>query len=245
MKKPLILLLLLVFSILLYAQDGVFLSKIKLTDGSELNVVILENVPGKYVKIRLPGNSEATIDYSNIVSIKHQNYSYKPEFALSPGWHFTGSFGVLFGRATTDGSVRSGTAISGTANYRLKPFLSVGIGIEPTILFVNDGYLLLPTFVRLGGSFSEKKVVPIYFIDAGWSFAKSNSGQGEFINAEGGYFVRPGIGLRFNKLLFTLGYQVQKVTTTSEFNSWWNGSNQLTTEVRTMKNMMLSIGYNF
>lgn len=229
----------------LWAQEGVFLSKIKLIDGSELNVVIIENNPGKYVKIRLPGNEVAIIDYKNIISIKHQDYNYKPDFVLPQGWHFTGSFGVLFGRASKDGPVRSGMAIGGTANYRIKPFFSVGVGIEPTVLFVSDGYLLLPTFIRIGGSFAEKKVAPIYFIDAGWSFAKSNSGQGEAVSVEGGYFVRPGIGLRFSRVNIILAYQLQKVTTTSQYDIWWDGTNQLTIEERHMKNMMLSIGYNF
>lgn len=228
------------------AQDGTFLSKIKLKDGSELNVVILENVPGEYIKIRLPGDAEAKIEYINIISIKHQNYGYKAEYKLPKGWHFSGSFGFLFGRASENGNMNSGVALGGTANYRLKPFFSVGVGIEPTLMFLNDGYLLLPTFIRVGGSFAEKKVVPIYFIDGGWSFAKSNSGQGESISVDGGWFLRPGVGLRFNNFSILLGYQLQKLTTRTEFgNWWWGGGDQLTTEERLMRNMKLNISYNF
>jgi hypothetical protein len=230
---------------LVQAQDGTFLSKIKLKDGSELNVVILENVPGKYIKIMLPGEQEATIDYKNILSIKHQNYGYKPEYILPKGWHYTGSFGFVFGKASKGGAMNSGIVLGATANYRLKPFFSIGAGIEPTLMFLNDGYLLLPTFIRVGGSFAEKKVVPVYFIDAGWSFAQSNSGQGEAISVDGGWFLRPGIGLRFNDFSILLGYQLQKITTTSEFVNWWGGGDQLITEERLTRNMSLNISYNF
>ena len=228
------------------SQEATFLSKIKLKDGSELNVVILANVPGKYIRIKLPGDEEAKIEYKNIISIKHQNYGYKTEYKLPKGWHFSGSFGFLFGRASENGNMNSGIAFGGTANYRLKPFFSVGAGIEPTLMFLNDGYLLLPTFIRVGGSLAEKKVAPIYFVDGGWSFARSNSGQDETISAEGGWFLRPGVGLRINNFSVMLGYQLQKLTTTSEFvNWWWGGGDQLTTEERLMRNMKLNFSYNF
>lgn len=245
MKKLLIILVFLMSWAFVQAQEGAFLSKIKLKDGSELSVVIIENVPGKYIKIRLPGKEEAKIEYINILSIKHKNYGYKTEYKLPKGWYYSASFGFLFGRASEWGSVNSGIAIGGAANYRFNPYLSIGVGVEPTIMFLNDGYLLLPTFLRVGGSFVEKRVSPVYFIDAGWSFAQSNNHEGE-ANVDGGWFLRPAIGLRINHFNIELGYQLQKVTTTSEFvNWWWGGGDQVVVEERLMKNMKLNISYSF
>jgi len=239
MKKALILILV-AGAIGLHAQDLKFLSKIKLKDGSELHVAILENVPGKYIKIQLPGDTEATIDYDKILSIKHKNYSYQPEFHLPGGVFFEGSTSLLFGR-TNEYSGRAGLVLGFTANYRFNSVISIGLGADPSIL---TGYLLLPIYAHFSGNFVEKRVAPVYFLDAGWSFARANKGSAEEVSTEGGWFVRPGVGMRFNKLTVSLGYQLQEITTTSDIISWWSGD-QHVVEERIMKNIVLGISLSF
>ena len=86
MKKLPILFILVYLASLAIAQDVGSQSKIKLTDGSELHVLIIENVPGNYIKVKIPGNEEATIDYKNIVSIKHKSFVYHQKFKLPQGF---------------------------------------------------------------------------------------------------------------------------------------------------------------
>lgn len=86
---------------MVYAQENTTKSKIKLTDGSELHVLIVKNVPGKYIKIKLPGNDAATIDYQNIALIKHKDFSYHEKFILPKGIYFEGGTSLLFGKTTS------------------------------------------------------------------------------------------------------------------------------------------------
>jgi len=222
-----------------WAQVGVSKSKIRLKDGSELNVVIIENVPGKYLKFKLPGNETGTIDYENIDYIKHKDFAYRSAFTLKKGLFFQGATSLLFGRASVDSGPRVGLALAVTANYRLDPHISLGVGVEPTIV---SGYFFLPMYAHISGNFSADRVALIYFIDGGWSFAGSN--DFDTIEVKGGWLIRPGFGLRINKFTITLGYQLQQFTTTSSPNFWWN-TDLVSVEKRLMKNVNFGVRFSF
>jgi hypothetical protein len=239
-KKLSSLLILIIFSAVVYAQENTTKSKIKLTDGSELHVLIIKNVPGKYITIKLPGNDAATIDYQNIALIKHKDFSYHEKFILPRGVYFEGGTSLLFGK-TTSYSARVGLAFTATVNYRFNSNISLGVGVEPTIL---TGFSTLPVFVRISGNVAERRVTPVYFLDTGWSFAKVNGETRGTINADGGWFLRPGIGLRINRFTISLAYQLQKVNTTSENFDWWGG-NQFVVEERLMKNITAGVSLMF
>ena len=235
MKKLIIILLLAVISSLAYAQEVSSQSKIKLTDGSELHVLIIENVPGKYIKIKIPGNDEATIDYSNIVSIKHKSFVYHQKFTLPKGFYMDGTFSLLFGRSSEFSSPRVGLGLGTTGNYRFNSFLSLGLGAEVNALFVDEGAFVFPIYARIGGNFVERRISPVYLLDAGWSFVNNDKDSNSSIS--GGWFARPALGLQINKFTVSVGYQLQKTTTTTENSWWWGGGDQLVVEERLMKNI--------
>jgi hypothetical protein len=223
-----------------YAQKITAKSKIKLTDGTELRALIIKNVPGMYIKIGLPGNEEATIDYQNITLIKHKDFSYHEKFILPKGIYYTGGTSLLFGKSTSY-STRVGLAFTATANYRFNSNISLGLGVEPTIL---TGYSILPVYARLSGDVYERRVSPVYFLEAGWSLVKASGETRGTVNADGGWFLRPGIGLRINRFTISLAYQLQKVNTTSEIFDWWGG-NQFVVEERLMKNIKAGVSLMF
>ena len=242
MKKLKILFVLLIVSSAVYAQDVITQSKIRLDDGSDLHVLIIENVPGKYIKIKLPGNQESIIEYQNIVSIKHKSFVYHTKFILPKGFYMDGTFGFLFGRSSEFSSTRVGIGIGVSGNYRFNSYLSLGLGTEATALSVSDGSFVFPVYVRVRGNIVERRIAPIYILDAGWSFVGKRPDDTSLV--EGGWFVRPAIGLQINKFTVSVGYQLQNITTTSENSWWWGGGDQLVEE-RLMKNIAISTSLIF
>lgn len=241
MKKLALFFIVISYALTSLAQEKVTKSKIKLVDGSELEVLIIENVPGEYIKIRLPGNEVATVSYDKITSIKHSSFKYQGKFLLKKGFHIDGSFSLLFGRSTQESEPRIGIAMGISGNYRFNSFLSLGVGVEPTALFLNGENLMLPLYARLKGSIREARVSTIYMLDVGAAFAGNN--QDIDTTVKGGWFARPSIGLRISKFAILVGYQVQELTTTRT-NSW-NVNDFTSVEKRIMKNIVFSTRLTF
>ena len=139
--RVLSLLIAILCSAAVWAQDTKNMSKVKLKDGSELHVLIIENIPGDYIKVELPGNQEATIAYSAIVSIKQDGFSYRSKYQRNDGLFWDGSFAFVFGQASQyGGSPRAGMELGASLNYRFNPYISTGIGVEPMFFFFNNDF---------------------------------------------------------------------------------------------------------
>ena len=243
MKKIKLFIASLILSSIAYSQDVITKSKIRLDDGSNMQVMIIENVPGKYIKIKLPGDQESIIDYKNIVSIKQQGFVYHGKFKLATGFYMDGSLGFLFGRSSEFSSPRVGLGVGLSGNYRFNSYLSLGLGTEATVLAISDGYMIFPLYARLRGHFIEKRIAPIYIFDAGWSFV--GKGQEDNLMIEGGWFARPAIGLQINKFAVSLGYQLQKITTTTKNSWWWGVGGDQLVEERLMRNINVTVNLIF
>ena len=226
------------------AQKRESYSKIKLKDGSELRVTVIENIPGKYVKIKFSGDQVSTLNYADIASIRHKNYVYQSRFVLPRKFYIDGSFGLIFGKVDDFGTSRVGMSISVAGNYRLNSYLSLGLGIEPSALYINSNYLLLPIYLHVTGNLAERRTSAFYMFDLGYSTADSNETDSETIAMDGGIFIRPGIGIRFNKVVVGLSYQIQKISTTRNSDLWW-GDQRTTIEERTMRNVRLGFSIIF
>lgn len=234
---------LLLVSSFAFGQESNSKSKVKLIDGSRLNVVILENYPSKYIKVQLPDNKEVTFDYSSILSIKHKEYSFYSKHIQVKGFYIEGSTSLLFGNATEYKDSRMGITLGVSANYQLNSHLSAGIGVEPTAIFISNDRLLMPVYGRFKFTTLERRVSPVFMLDTGWSF-HLNSSKEEFSTRsyDGGWYLKPSIGLQINNFTLNLGYQLQKITTTEE-NSWWSAG--ITIEERLMKNVSFTGMYRF
>lgn len=244
MMRLLTLLLFLISSQMVWSQKINNLSKVKLKDGSELNVLIVENIPGDHIKVELPGQQEATISYTEIASIKQKDFSYRTNFKRDKGFFWEGTYSFVFGQASEGGTPRAGMEIGASYNYRLNPYLSTGVGIEPMLFFINNESLLVPVFARLKVLTSKQRVTPFYTIDAGWSFA--GKPVDEVLDVEGGWFVRNTLGIQVGHFSVGIGYQLQKLTTTKEGVWWWWGSSGATTvEERLMKNVVFITSVSF
>jgi len=245
MVKKLILVLFSLSPFITAAQVEESKSKIKLTDGSEFYAVIKENHLGKHIKIVLQGNEDATISYANILYIKHKDYTYFSKYIQPKGFYIEGSTSFLFGKATAQDDFRIGVAVGVTANYHLNSYLSVGLGVEPTIIRAVNRQLLMPTYGRLRYSMLERKVTPVLMIDAGWAFALTKKEEDfRTISYDGGWYIKPSVGIQSGKFTLSLGYQLQKITSTINENNWWGNTN-VTVEERIMKNISLNGSLRF
>ncbi len=232
---------------LAFAQNKNAISKIKLIDGSQVNAVIKENHFGKYVKIILPNKEEVAIEYASILSIKHKDYSYFSKYMQTKGFYIEGSTALLFGKETKS-DPRLGFALGVTANYQVNSHLSVGIGVDPTVLLVTNESYLMPLYGRLKYNILERRISPVLFLDGGWSFSLTKKDEENFrtISYEGGWYAKPSVGIQINKFTLSVGYQLQKITTTigSNRNPLWNSIGD-TVEERTMKNISVTGSLKF
>ncbi len=240
MVKKLIIVLFLFSPFIATAQVEESKSKIKLIDGSEFYAVIKENHVGKHIKIALQGNENAAISYASILYIKHKNYSYFSKHTQPKGFYIEGSTSLLFGKATEQDDVRTGAALGVTANYQLNTHLSIGLGVAPTIIRVANQQFLMPLYGRLKYNILERKVTPVLMIDAGWAFSLTKKEEGfRTISYNGGWYAKPSVGIQSGKFTLSVGYQLQKLTSTITQNSW-RGNNNVTVEERVMKNISLN-----
>ena len=226
------------------AQNHNSLSRIKLKDGSEFTAKIIENRPGHYIKISISAGQASTISYDLIESIKDKNYRYKSKFLLPRGFYFDGNYAFLFGRSTTLSDLRVGMSLGGSANYRINPYFETGIGTEISVLYVNANYLLVPIYARISGSVAEKRISPYYQFDLGWSSASSGNEAEQDIKTKGGLFLRPAIGIRFNKVKVGISYQLQNIETSFRNGFWWGGEDR-TEEKRLMRNLTIGASIIF
>jgi len=239
--------ILLVFSLvthMVYAQKANNLSKVKLKDGAELNVLIIENLPGDYITVELPGNQQATIPYAEIISIKQREFCYHAKYTRDKGFFWEGSYSFIFGQASEGGSPRAGMQLGASYNYRINPHISTGIGIEPMFFLVNNESLLVPVFARFKAIASKYRSAPFYTLDTGWAFA--GKPVNDVLDVEGGWFLRNTLGMQIGHFSVGIGYQLQKLTTTKESEWWWRNSSGATIiEERLMKNIVFTTSITF
>jgi len=241
MIKELIFPFLLLLTSLAYAQDESLKSKIKFKDGSELHAVIKEDVPTQHVIIMLPNNEESTINYDNILTIKHKDFNYYSKYTQPKGFYIEGFSSLLFGRETENSDSRIGLSIGVSANYRLNSYLSAGIGIEPTAF--NSSNTPIPIYAHLKSNLMERKTAPVFIFDLGWLLPSTKT---DIFSTQGGWFARPALGIQTKKFTLSMGYQLQKITTTHQNRRWWWGAENLViVEERLMRNITLMTSFRF
>lgn len=226
LKKTLILsmLFLLVGSTVLVGQQDAYLTKVKLNDGSVLEGRLTEYVDGEYIKMNI-GESEITIKHSSIKSIRHEkarsprDYKFREE-----GWYHHSSAGFLPGFISA-GSPVLGVEIDHSSGYQLNRFLGAGINLAATAYnpFHNESTYSIAGEVR--GYLLENYLSPYYAIRGGYGFVM----RGEnFLEANGGYYINPAIGLRLTgksrlNLTTEIGFNFQQAHFKYE-TEWWDRS---------------------
>jgi hypothetical protein len=136
-----------------------------------------------------------------------------------------------------------GAGIQYSIGHRFNRLLGVGIGLglESNDFFNNRG--MVPVFAEARGYFRSEKISPYYAFKLGYGFALKNN-YVEEIDAKGGIYVSPEIGIRFGgrAVNYYLGmeYKIQKATYVNSFG--WEGTS---TDKLTYKRVELRTGIVF
>ena len=220
------------------------IGKIKLKNGTLLKTQILDIDLHHNVTIGLPDKQQVVIASDHIYKVKARGIRHYGSLPDQQGFTGSVSFGLLFGKSSERSGMRTGVAIDGVFGYRLTSLLGFGIGAGAE--FVND-LITAPLYMRFDGQLLNTRVSPIYTMDIGGSFAWYNSNNfNRFDSVHGGWFLRPGVGVRFrnltNSIYMLVSYQVQ--TLTYESSSEWR-TDLTSVEKRTMKNLKYTIGIKF
>lgn len=226
LKKTLILSILFVLlgGSVLFGQHDNYLTRVKLKDGSVLEGRMTEFVEDEYIKMNI-GESEITIKHSSIKSIKHQKARSLKEYKFrEEGWYHHTSAGFLPGFISA-GSPVLGVEIDHSSGFLFNRFLGAGINIAATAYnpFHNESTYSLAGELR--GYLLENYLSPYYAIRGGYAFV---FGGDNFLEANGGYFVNPAIGLRLTgkngpNLTAEIGLNFQDAHYKYE-TQWWDRS---------------------
>lgn len=105
-------------------------------------------------------------------------------------------------------------------------YLAVGVGGGFTQMSVNGGIRTIPIYAEVRGNVLENPVTPIYSCALGYGFGLANT-DADIINAKGGFYFYPALGLRFDKqngtaITIDFGYQFHNMEITSQR---FNGTN--------------------
>jgi hypothetical protein len=229
-------------------QSETHYGKVKLKNGSKFKTEILNVDADHNVTILVSDSFSVTIPAKEVFKITTQgkrHYEYLPQ---SNGLYGSVSFGLMFGKSNEVSGLRAGVALNAHIGYKLSEMIGVGLGSGAE--FVNE-LVLAPLYVRFDGTMNKNRVSPIYSVDVGGALAwYQDDGFNNFNKVEGGWLLRPSIGLIFHNLntslYFKLNYQVQSITYTSSNDwGWFRDPSYERKEERLMRNMTYSFGIKF
>jgi len=203
------------------AQSGKKEDVVTLKDGTVIYGWILEQEPGKYVKMELVGGSILVVEQGKIEKIiredsrfKRVSRSYNHKLTpilyrergvysyLSPQFSF---------RNSGDGS-RIDVGIHLRLGYRLNRFVALGGGVG---IDNYEGGVYMPVYLEMSGDLLRKRITPHYQISAGYGYGASPNWPNNQI--DGGFMSFAGIGYKIHtqtKLEWTAvaGYKMQEST---------------------------------
>jgi hypothetical protein len=217
--------LLLVAVLVLMAQWTIAADMVEvvyLKNGSIIRGIIIEQIPGKSIKIQTEGGNVFVFTYDEIEKITKEAGSApgvsSPLEPRSTGFTSLAKLGLMSGESETMFSI---TSISGAM---LSEDVSLGLGLT------YDNYpngSMLPIFLDVRGYMTHGRVRPVLFADAGYSLGwiKGLSGSDW-----GGFMLNAGLGISVafpnSRAAFVadVGYKLQKAKALRQtWGYYWDG----------------------
>ncbi len=188
-----------------YSQSS-YIDVVYLKNGSIIKGVILEQVPGKNLKLETTDKSIFVFDMAEVEKItrelpeklaKRQNLN-----GLTKGYKPIVEIGLM---ANDNGPLHKIDFINA---YQFNPYLSLGVGTGLRAYLVDFDDIYMPLFADLRVNFKDTRVSPYFSLGAGYSFNATDDFRGQ------GAMVQPTIGVRLNtgKVAFNwgLGYNMME-----------------------------------
>jgi hypothetical protein len=201
MKKFIVYILALLFSICAYTQTIQYEDVIYLKNGSVVRGMIIEQIPNKTLKIKTADRNIFVFEFDKIEKITKeeipQEVTEDQVQEIAPVSDYVAKENGF--EATVDMffaiDLQWGEPVIGLhaiAGYRIMPqlFIGGGTGVE----LYSEGNLM-PLFINIRTDFVESRVSPFFATNMGYALGWVNNADG---SDWGGVFIEPSFGFRFN-----------------------------------------------
>jgi len=227
-----------------FGQTDRFLDKVVLNNGSVIWGIT--EFQQDYVIIFLSEKDSLTVPVSMIKSLKAQKLNPDLYLERLQGPYYQVSVGALLGKSHNNSENRGSVAASFTSGYKISPLFGLGLGIG--INYYPD-QIHLPVYLDIQGDLSKGRVTPFYQLSTGWSWADERDNISQIGKVEGGFYLRPALGIRWHFAKHSwhlrLSYVRQNATTRFEPVDFGNGNVITNVEERTFQRMGISTGISF
>jgi hypothetical protein len=189
-------LVLLIFLLLvsgrILAQQDEYITQVRLKDGSVLEGKMTEYVDGEYIRMDI-GGSEITIRQSSVKYIKHKNLSSIREYAFQEsGYYHHSSLGLMPG-FISPGNAVLGATLDHSSGYLFNRYAGAGLNLGMMNYSPFYGEVIYSLAAEFRGYLLGKYFSPYYLLRSGYGF---NFKGERFLEADGGLFLNPAIGVR-------------------------------------------------
>ena len=226
LRKIGLLLLLIISAIsIAKAQEYEYLTVVKLKDGSVLEGQMTEYREGEFIKMNI-GQNDITIKFESIKHIKHKSLSSGNPYSFKEdGFYHHSSVAFLPGYVSVDNEVM-GVGIDHTSGYLFNRWFGAGLNLGINNYLPANRELFYTVAAEARGYLMKKNLSPYYVVRTGYGFAHKSA---RMIEAKGGYFLNPSIGLRFTakrsfNLSTEIGVNFQNGYFKWQNDGWWDRS---------------------
>lgn len=227
-----------------YAQTDRHVDKVVLNNGSVIwGISELEE---GHIKIFLSSQDSLRVPDFMVKSIKTGKFNPELYMERMEGVYYEVSTGALIGKSYYFSENEGSFTASFTGGYKFKRMLGVGLGVG---LNYYPEQRHIPVYVDFQGDWFKARVSPFYQLDAGWSFASDRYETNNLERIEGGFFIRPSIGIRWHLATYSwhlkVSYVHQQSTRLFTPIELGNGTTVRSSEDRTLQRAGITLGVSF
>jgi len=231
MKKFATLFLLLSIAFGLQAQQIRHFSHIYLPGGNMIRASILDTTDMHTLLLELTAGDTLEVPFTMVTKIRPGQegslYNDKGRSALATGMAYQVSFSTLSAKTfynSFDENTRTYPSLQFSANYHLKPWLTVGLG---TGIEYYDEWIM-PVFAQGRVYLPDAVTAPYFNLQMGYGIATQHLfDREEYNESHGGLMWYPSFGIRMAtrrraSLMFDIGYKFQHYTYEYDYpDDWW------------------------
>lgn len=198
------------------------------------------------VKILLTAKDSVMVPDYMVKSIKTGKFNPALYSERFEGFYYEFSTGALIGKSHHSSENEGTFTMSFAGGYKFNRLLGLGLGVGLDY-YVDQRHV--PLFLDIQGDWLEGRVTPFHQLNIGWSLASNRDEITPVEETEGGFYLRPTLGVRWHfpnhSWQLKVSYVRQEATRSFEPIDFRNGSSLETVEDRTMQRIAIAVGVSF
>ena len=219
-----------------------------LKDGGSLYGKIVDEVSNDYIILKLKNNEEVTFFTDEIALIKYNKKPRRDFHHKESGYFHETDLGIMSGAENVLWANATNFSVHTVNGYRFKPWLQTGVGFG---LDFHRNLHVVPFYLNIGGDIGTSKIVPVYFMNLGYSYAeerKSDDFQ-PIDNVHGGKYFHLGGGIKVKMsgmaITMKMGYKLSDVSLDNTFVDWLGRDSWTTALDRQIRRFTATVGFGF